>query len=348
MRPRLAAGLPFRGQKTLYQHPTPRANRGPLQLMMGLSPEEQERAIREAALVWHLRNNKGASDKQIAERLKYGSVDALRRQLENWGMPNWIAGEESETNRGKKKVRKKSARRARDLSPTNALPPLSNAAELFKERLRGLLKIVEQLEHMNEDLHGKYFDHTTVDTSPVYLSKELLPKELWETLRDQRGLDRGDEGFLDSDAVSMLPGGVARSPSEITATLISVYALAGGRMDLLVEALHPDPPPAGAKTWEEIDLCVDGSKADNDKRDGLKVLARHLATWVRGSEVGPGKPSGLSEADHRFACTITHYRKHGLTDEEIARKESHRKKEDGTSYSVKDITELGDLGLSWS
>jgi len=31
----------------------------------------------------------------------------------------------------------------------------------------------------------------------------------------------------------------------------------------------------------------------------------------------------------------------------IARKEAHRKKEDGTSYTIKEIVELGDLGLSW-
>jgi hypothetical protein len=76
-------------------------------------------------------------------------------------------------------------------------------------------------------------------------------------------------------------------------------------------------------------------------------LARQLATWIRGSEVRPGRPPGLSKADHAFACRITHYRKQGLTDEEIARKESHRKKYDGTSYSTKDVTKLGDLGLSW-
>jgi len=76
-------------------------------------------------------------------------------------------------------------------------------------------------------------------------------------------------------------------------------------------------------------------------------LAHQLATWVRGSEVRPGRPSGRSKADHAFACAITHYRKQGLSDEEIARKESHRKKEDGTSYTIKDIAELGDLGLSW-
>ena len=101
------------------------------------------------------------------------------------------------------------------------------------------------------------------------------------------------------------------------------------------------------ETRERVRLWVEGAKANNE-RDGLKVLARHLATWVRGSEVRSGRPAGLSEADHAFACRITHYRKRGFTDEEIASKESHRKKEDGASYSVEDITELGDLGLSWS
>ncbi len=117
---------------------------------------------------------------------------------------------------------------------------------------------------------------------------------------------------------------------------------------MLLEALHPDSSNAGSKTWEEIRQYVEGSRAGGDKRDGLKVLARQLATWVRGSEVRPGRPPGLSAADHGVACFITHHRKHGLTDEEITRKLSHRKKEDGTNYSVKDITELGELGLSWS
>jgi hypothetical protein len=52
--------------------------------------------------------------------------------------------------------------------------------------------------------------------------------------------------------------------------------------------------------------------------------------------------------DHAVSSITTKYRKDGLTDEKIARKLVHLKKEDGTSYSTKDVTELGDLGLSWS
>jgi hypothetical protein len=116
----------------------------------------------------------------------------------------------------------------------------------------------------------------------------------------------------------------------------------------LLDLLHLDSPSVKAETREAVRVCVEGAKADGDARDGLKVLARQLATWVRGSEVGPGRPRGLSREDHAFACGITHYRNQGLTDEEILDKESDRKKADGNSYSLKDVAELGDLGLTWS
>jgi hypothetical protein len=292
--------------------------------MMGLSTKEQERAIREATLVWHLRNNERASAEQIAERLSYGSVEALRRQLKNWGLPDWVLGEESESRPAKKELPKTLPQRLRDVGPRKDLPPAANAADLFKERLEALRESVELLEHINEGLYGKYFGRTNVERASVLY-----------------------HGHWIDDAVVSLPGTVARSPSEIEVTLIGVYALAGGRMDLLLEKLHLDPSSVDTKTREEIRQCTEGSRA-RDKKDGLKVLARQLATWVRGGEVGTGRPPALPEMDHEVASITTKYRKDGLTDEQIAGKLAHLKKADGTSYSVEDITELGDLGLSWS
>jgi hypothetical protein len=293
--------------------------------MMGLSTKEQERAIREATLVWHLRNNERASAEQIAKRLEYGSVEALRRQLKNWGLPDWVLGEESESRPAKKELPKTLPQRLRDVGPRKDLPPAANAADLFKERLEALRESVELLEHINEGLYGKYFGRTNVERASVLYG-----------------------GHWIDDAVISLPGTVAQSPTEIEETLIGVYALAGGRMDLLLEKLHLDPSSIDTKTWEKIRQCVEGSRADRDAKDGLKVLARQLATWVRGGEVGTGRPTGLPEMDHEVASITTKYRKDGLTDEQIAGKLAHLKKEDGTSYSVEDITELGDLGLSWS
>jgi hypothetical protein len=292
--------------------------------------------------------DRGDTEEKIAKQLGFSNVGDFHQQLRDWELPDWIVGQDSAASSTERKDRTKSRSRSRTLGPSRELPPASNATPLFRERLEALLEDAELLKHMDEDLRGKYFVRTDIDTTPVYFSREHVSEEVWEMIREQHDLDPDDTDFFATDARNKMPGGVAKSPSEALSILISVYALAGGRMDLLLDALHRDPPPAESEVWDEIRVCIEGSKANNDKRDGLKVLARHLATWVRGSEVGPGKPSKLSKADHGFACRITHYREHGLTDEEIARRESHRKKEDGTGYSLKDITELGDLGLTWS
>jgi hypothetical protein len=291
--------------------------------------------------------DRGDPEEKIAKQLGFSNVGDFHQQLRDWELPDWIVGQDSAASSIERKNRAKSRSRLRTLGPSRELPPRGNAAPLFRERLEALLEDVELLKHMDEDLRGKYFVRTEVDTTPVYYSREYVSEEVWEMIREQHALDADDTDFFATDARNTMPGGVAKSPSEALAILISVYAIAGGRMDVLLETLQGDLPPAESEVWDEIRLCIEGSKA-NDKRDGLKVLARHLATWVCGGEVGPGKPSELSKADHGFACRITHYREHGLTDEEIARRESHRKKEDGTSYSLKDISELGDLGLTWS
>ena len=261
---------------------------------------------------------------EILEELNFNAVENMEIQLDNWKLRERLLDRESETRPAKKESPKSLPQRLRDAGPRKDLPPAANAADLFKERLEALREDVELLEHINEGLYGKYFGRTNVETASVL-----------------------DGGHWIDDAVISLPGTVARSPSEIEVTLIGVYALAGGRMDLLLEKLHLDPSSVDTKTREEIRQCIEGSRA-RDKKDGLKVLARQLATWVRGGEVGTGRPPALPEMDHEVASITTKYRKDGLTDEQIAGKLTHLKKEDGTSYSVEDITELGDLGLSWS
>ena len=314
---------------------------------MSLAEPRDRNPYRTVGILCVLRD-KGVSDEEIAKKLHFNSAEAMRLQLEKWRLPEWLVGRESKANSKAEKTTKKGVHRSRGLGQAKELPSAGNATPLFKERLEALLESAEQLIHMNEDLRGRHFVRTDVETAPVFYPRERYSREEWDKLRKQYGLDPGDKGFWDTNVLIRLPGGAALSPSEIEATLISIYALAGGQMDLLLDALHPDSLPVRAEIREGIRICVEGSRANGDPKDGLKVLAQHLATWVRGSEVRPGRPPALSKANHGFACRITYHRKHGLTYEEIARKESHRKKEDGTSYSVKDITELGDLGLSWS
>jgi hypothetical protein len=292
-----------------------------------------------------MRRHEGKSHEEIAKELRFDSVEQMRTLLESWKLPDWLVG--TETNSGKSRIHKKRTPRLREFGPGKELPPAGNATELFKERLEALLTSAELLKHMDEGLHGRHFVRQDVETATVLFPWEHLSEEGREALRKQHG-PHFNEDYVEPNALVKLPGGVALSPSEPEAMLIGVYALADGDMDALLDTLHLDPSSVDAEVREEIKQYVEGSRSGGDKRDGLKVLARQLAVWVRGSEVRRGRPPGLSKADHAFAYRITHLRKQGLTDEEIARKEAHRKKEDGTSYTIKDVTELGDLGLSWS
>ena len=293
---------------------------------MGSVPKEERIRALQALGLWCQMELTGTEPpEEYLEKLNFKSVKGMEIQLDNWRLREGLLDRESETPPAKKELPKKDPPRLRNAGPRKDLPPAANAADLFKERLDALRESVELLEHINEGLYGKYFGRTNVERASVL-----------------------DGGHWTDDAVVSLPGTVARSPSEIEVTLIGAYALAGGRMDLLLEKLHLDPSSVDTKTREEIRQCIEGSRADRDKKDGLKVLARQLATWVRGGEVGTGRPSELPEMDHEVASITTKYRKDGLTDEQIAGKLTHLKKEDGTSYSVEDITKLGNLGLSWS
>ena len=288
------------------------------------------------------------SAEELAKRCGFNSAEELRDQLKVWKLPDWLVGAENYSDKEKALSQKSASPRLRSVGPRKDLPSAGNAKALFKERLDTLLQSVELLEHVDESLHGRHFVRTKVERADVFYPRKRYSEEEWNKICEQHDLDPDDKGFWDTNVVIRMPGGVTLSPSEIEATLIGVYALADGRMDLLLDALHRDPSSIDAETREEIRTYVEGARGDKDKRDGLKVLARQLTTWVRGGEVRPGRPPGLSEMDHAVSSITTKYRKDGLTDEEIARKLVHLKKEDGTSYSTKDVTELGDLGLSWS
>ena len=293
--------------------------------MGGVPKAERVRALQALGLWCQMELTGTEPPEEYLEKLNFNSVEGMEIQLDNWKLREGLLDKESETRPAKKALPKSLPQRLRDAGPRKDLPPAANAADLFKERLDALRESVELLEHINEGLYGKYFGRTNVETASVLY-----------------------HGHWIDDAVVSLPGTVTRSPSEIEVTLIGVYALAGGRMDLLLEKLHLDPSSVDTKTREKIRQCIEGSRADRDAKDGLKVLARQLATWVRGGEVGTGRPPALPEMDHEVASITTKYRRDGLTDEQIAGKLAHLKKADGTSYSVEDITELGDLGLSWS
>jgi len=315
----------------------------PDQRIEALPGAARKEAYMKIEALCYLRGRKKYSERQIAEKAGFGGVEAMHHQLETWGLTGLLPFEKPQATSKKRVAGTKPERKARNLGPRKELPSAGNAAPLFKERLEALLESVELLKHMDESLHGRHFVRQDVEMATVLFPWEHLSEKGREEIR-KLGAD-GDD-FTATGVPVVFPGGVALSPTETEAILIAVYALAGGDIRRLLVALHLDSSAIDAEAQEEIRQCTEGSRPD-DKKDGLKVLARQLATLVRGSEVRTGRPSVRSKADHAFACAITYYRKQGLSDEEIARKEAHRTREDGTSYTMKDIAELGDLGLSW-
>jgi hypothetical protein len=69
--------------------------------MESVAKHDRERALRAIAF-WSMAQAQGIELKQhIVEELGFGSLKAMKTQLQNWGMPDWVVGGESETNQTK-------------------------------------------------------------------------------------------------------------------------------------------------------------------------------------------------------------------------------------------------------
>jgi hypothetical protein len=234
------------------------------------------------------------------------------------------------------------------------LPEVSRAAELFADTLRGLLASVADLDYRQDSSQDGRIAGIDAIPGPSYLSRryqseskvvEIFSEEQWNDICARYGQDPSMEGFWVEGGGLKRAAGAARHPAEPHTTLIGVYALAGGDLEQLLEALHPGTPTQ--ETREAVRRRVDGKKKP-DKMDGLKALARQLATLVRGQALAGAPPPGLTPVEHDAACYITMLRsekKH--TDEEILAKLSNHMMADGRKLSMTDLQRLGNLRLSY-
>ena len=69
--------------------------------------------------------------------------------------------------------------------------------------------------------------------------------------------------------------------------LIGTYLLAGGDVELLVEALHPSSSEAN---WSEITRYIEGRKGSSRQQDGIKSMALRLAILICGGTLDRGQP----------------------------------------------------------
>jgi hypothetical protein len=293
----------------------------------------------------------GHSDEQIANKLISGPPTSLYRQLANDGYP--VCPVCGAAPIDKKHSCKSKRQPGLGTGKSSELPDPSLASELIADTLRSLLASVADLEPRHESSQDGRIVGTDTFVGSSYLSRryewkgkvvENFSDEQWNDLCTRHGQNPTVEGFWVEGGGLKRAAGAARHPAEPLTTLIGVYALAGGDMDQLLEALYPGTPTQ--ETLEAIRKRVEGKKKP-DKMDGLKALAQQLATLVRGQMLRGAPPPGLTPVEHDAACYITMLREEKFSEEEIEKKLSNHRMADGSALSRADIQRLGNLRLRY-
>jgi hypothetical protein len=219
-----------------------------------------------------------------------------------------------------------------------------------------LLRGAENLQHRQEVYQDRRFPAADVYEGTLVFSRyrrdkdgrrlENYSEEEWQKLCKQYDQDPQEEDFWVMDSVLQAPTEAAPVPPEPLTTLIGVYALAGGQIEPLLEALYPGEP--SREVLKEVRKCIEGKKRP-DKKDGLKTLARQLAilVLVRGGKLEGAPPPALSSVEHDAACYITQLREEGHSDWEIRRRLSNHRKPDGSKRTDEDISRLGNMRLRY-
>jgi hypothetical protein len=286
---------------------------------MSVPKEDRERALRAVALCCISQAQGIELEQHIIENLGFGSTEAMRIQLGNWDVPSWITQGEPAAEKPKAPKSPPRERKARSSGPVTELPPANAAAPLFREKLRALIRATEDLEHRKEKLQGKRFIQSAVYRDPVYVSRDSVSDDQWRYIRDLFGLDSEAKGYMHFGGASFSLGGGTPAPEAPLPELIGAYLLAGGDLEPLVEALHPDPASA---EWDQMKKRIEGRKGDKKyKQDGIKALAEQLAKAIRGGTFRSGSPvAELSPREINVASRITELREQGWSDEDIYQK----------------------------
>ncbi len=243
----------------------------------------------------------------------------MQKQLDNWGLPAWFTYPEREAERPKAPKSSPSERKARGSGPVVDLPPAGRAAVLFHERLEVLLRAAEELRHRKEKLQGGRFLQSSVYTDPVFVSRVGMSDEQWQSVRDALDLDPDTKDSMYFGGSTFSLGGGSETPGAPLPALIGAYLLAGGEVEALVEALHPDPASADRSG---IEKRIEGRKGDPKYQlDGIRALAEQLAKAIRGGTLRPRSPAAELPPDEiNLACRITELRDQDWSDRDVYQK----------------------------
>jgi hypothetical protein len=274
------------------------------------SSAERRQALQALGMLAFLRLDRSYSEDEVAQKLGFGSVEAMRIQLKRRGVPEWML-DEAPANERSAVERRRKARRSRYGDGASAeLPAAGDAAELFLRTLEKLEVGARDLKKRQEFHQEKRFvTKKSVPLTPVHRRDEV-PDQIWQEICARHGKDPATTEVVEEDPISIeVPVGGSKTPLAPLPALIAAYALSGEPLGVLMDKLHPLPEGTDRE-------ALVSALANIQER--LELAADQLAQAMRGGEVkrGPG-PGELSWVEMWAVKQIREGRGRGQTDEEI-------------------------------
>jgi hypothetical protein len=196
--------------------------------MGSLSKWEREKAF-SAILFWCRSELIGIEpDQHVLEKLGFGSVEAMRIQLKNWGLPGWFTGEQTDRRRKAKGGG----------GSKSELPPAVAAHRLFEAAIERLQKAASQLP-LRKDYRQ---DGRIVSEQSVPLLESMEQGPGYGYLTAPPDTEPDEHGWVRhtlAEAYRLEPAGAGRYPDEQEAALIGAALLSGESADDLLDALRP-------------------------------------------------------------------------------------------------------------
>jgi hypothetical protein len=284
--------------------------------MSNTSEANRREALLKIGLLCKLRSEDRYSEEEIAEKLDFGSAEALRIQLEHWQLPDWIVFGSQTARQEMLQGEAQPRRRGRSSGQAEEVPPANAGAPLFDEAIGVLARAAENLEHLTQVSQGGRLVNTYVYTDPVYFTREAFSEAEWKELCELHDHDPDADGFLAHGLTTKSPAGASRTPPRPLVMLIAACVLADRPLEPLVESLHPNPSEAD---WDKIrSLSYARRRKGGPDKDGLIRTAEQLATAVYGGVVGQGAPPpDVSPVEQALAFRITEGREAEVPDETI-------------------------------
>jgi hypothetical protein len=312
-------------------------------------PENPDRKIIRYFLFQKYRNEEGLDAEEVAAKLSRESPAHLYRDLNEDGFPVCLlcggyALKFSFCDRCGTPGRER-LRRVTDEGEAEELPPVANAADLFRPVVERLAGAVRHLHHRVERYHARRFeqaDVVSVGATRFYRS-EFPSEEKWHAFCEEAGQDPRQDSVTISPQQMVNAVGADAAPRETA--LIAAYFLVEDsdrtdeqKLEALLEALQCNSD--GTAREKLLHGNLNHPKQHPGKIEELRRVARQVARLVRGVPIGGPPENRLTDRDVSVTWYITEQLQAGRPYAEV--------KEELTQQGLEPakVDELKNLGTS--